>query len=62
MRKLLIREIAAPITRRLGTALAGFLAAQGIADATIQTIEVGFAAALAVGIDLALSHKNRKGA
>lgn len=59
--KSLVRELAAPLARRAGSLLAGYLIANGIAAETASTLETGLIAAVAVAVDLFLSHKNRQG-
>jgi hypothetical protein len=55
----LLTELAAPLTRRLGTALGAYLVAQGIGSDPAEQIVTGVLAAIAVGIDLAMSYLNR---
>lgn len=57
---LLIQDIAAPVQRRLGHAIGGFLAGIGASTEQTQTVLAGVAAFLAVVIDLILSGRRRR--
>lgn len=54
------KEILAPVTRRLGTAIGGVLVGYGVAEDTAAIIVAGLVAALGVVFDLVLSHVDRK--
>lgn len=60
MFNMVMREVVGPLSRRAGTALAGWLLALGVASDTTTTIVAGAAAGIGVGMDLILSHIGRK--
>lgn len=59
--KFVFEQIAKPLLRRIGVLVAGWLAAQGIPQETIDIIVNGLIAFGLVGLDLALSYRNRVG-
>lgn len=60
MKSWILAELIRPMVRRLGTGLGAFLAGAGVAAEPIQQIQLGVAAAAAVGIELLLSNRERK--
>ncbi len=58
--KFLLREITKPILRRVGTAIAAYLAAQSIDANTIELIVNGLSATALVAWDLGWSHFERR--
>lgn len=66
MKQLLIREIMAPLTRRVGTGLAAFLMGTLAVDPTlVDQFVVALGGVILIGFDLLASHmtrSNREGA
>lgn len=60
LRNTLVAELAAPLARRIGTALAGAIAALGASDALVSDVQALVVGTFLVGIDLWLSHAARK--
>lgn len=61
--KLIMREVLAPLSRRLGTATGAFLLAYGVEQGSADLIASGVAAAVMVAADLVASAliRNRRG-
>lgn len=59
MQMWILVQLVKPALRRVGTALAAFLAGRGIPDDTISIIVTGAVAAAGVIIDLVASSKDR---
>ena len=56
----LLKEIAGPAIRRLGTGVGVYLASIGVASDAVTAIQAGAVAALGVVFDLVVSNLNRK--
>jgi hypothetical protein len=59
--KVLVRELAAPIARRIGTFGAGMLTSLGINSEQVNQLETAIVTAVLIIADLTVSHINRKG-
>lgn len=57
--KLLIKQVLNPLLGKVGTALAGYLAAQGVGADTTQQIVTGLIALALVTVDLVIDNKLR---
>lgn len=57
--KLILRELLAPLVRRAGTALATYLAVQGVPQDDIDALVKGLAVGAALAFDLIVSHMAR---
>lgn len=61
IQKIIVKELAAPAIRRIGTAFGAYLVGVGIHTDTATQIAAGAVALLGVALDLLQSHWNRKG-
>lgn len=61
MKQIFIRDIFGPVTRRMGTALAAFMAGTLAVDPSLaDQLAVAFGGVLLVAVDLVFSHFDRK--
>lgn len=59
MKKFILKEIAGPVVRRIGTMLGAYMIASGVADETANVIVAGVIAAIGLAVDLVASHLSR---
>lgn len=60
MQSFIINEILAPMGRRVGTGVAGYLVAKGATEDLAHLVVTGGFAGVAIGVDLFTSWLNRK--
>lgn len=60
IKELIIRDVAQPLVRRVGTMVSAALIGAGVATDTTNTIVAGLVAVCGVGIDLTLARISRR--